>query len=49
MEHADLTSIGNLFQMFSAAEWKACRPKFVFAGWGERSNELDEQRFLDGI
>jgi hypothetical protein len=49
MEHADLTLIGNLFQMFGAAEWKACRPKLVFAGWGERSNELDERRFLVGI
>ena len=49
MELADLTLSGNLFQMFGAAEWKACKPKLVFAGWGERSDELDERRFLVGI
>ena len=29
MELADLTLSGNLFQMFGAAEWKACKPKLV--------------------
>ena len=49
MEGAVLMSSGNLFQIIGATELKACKPKFVFARWEERSSELDERRFLIGI